>query len=113
MQSIKEPIYIYAKDTSEFWKYKTIDDAEKAIEIYDFNNYDVFDSTYRNLKPYKKDKYNRAGFELTDNVEENKLRQYAIEELMQRSHIQDKRSLDKIETKELLHRLPFEQGYSG
>ena len=108
MRPIEEPIYIYAKDSGELWKYKTIDFAEKEIEVYDFDNYDIFDGTYRKLKPYKKDKYNRVGFESTDNIEENRLKQYAIEELMQRCHIHDKISLNKMETKELLGKLPFE-----
>jgi len=108
MQPIKEPIYIYAKDSAELWKYKTIDFAKKATEVYDFDNYDIFDGMYRKIKPYKKDKYNRVGFELTNIVEENKLKRYVVKELMHRKNIQVENNLDKMGLKELLDMLPFE-----
>jgi len=50
----------------ELCKYKFLSDAEKDLEAYDIHLFTVFDSLYRKIELYKKDKYNRVGFRLID-----------------------------------------------
>jgi len=47
-------------------KYRNLEDAEQNLEAYDIDSYSVYDSSYRKLKLYKKDKYYRVGFRIVD-----------------------------------------------
>jgi len=59
---IKLPIILFGE--GELCKYNSIKDAESDLEAYDIESYNVYDSLYREIKLYKKDKYNGVGFEL-------------------------------------------------
>jgi len=50
----------------ELCKYKSLKDAEEDLEAYDIHLFTVFDSTYKKIELYKKDKYNRVGFRVID-----------------------------------------------
>lgn len=47
-------------------KYRNLEDAEQDLEAYDIDSYSVYDSSYRKLELYKKDKYYRVGFRIVD-----------------------------------------------
>ena len=80
-KKIIEPIYIYTKDSNELWKYQFISDAEISLESYDIDNYKAYDSLFRELKLYKKDKYQRVGFDILNDDEcYDDLFKYALNE---------------------------------
>jgi len=106
---IKEPIYVYAKDSNELWKYKFISDAENYLEAYDIDNYEAYDSSCRKLKLYRKDKYNRIGFSIFDDkLYCNNLFQYVLNEAKYHTKI-DKETLKHMPLDELLKILPYKE----
>jgi hypothetical protein len=76
---IKEPIYVLSHDSKDINKYKHLKNAEMDLEAYDIDNYSAFDSNFNKLKLYKKDKYNRVGFQLLDSkINEEEIRSYFL-----------------------------------
>ncbi len=64
MIEIKLPIILIGD--GNLIKYKTIEDAELDLEAYDMHEYYVFDRDCREINLYKKDKYFRVGFHITN-----------------------------------------------
>ena len=82
MNNIFEPIFIYAKDTGEVWKFKYISIVENSLEAYDIDNYEAYDSKFRKLILFKKDKFNRVGFKLdSKSIYENELKEYLMKDI--------------------------------
>lgn len=76
---IQEPIFIIMYDTKEIVKYNYLKNAEENLEAYDIDNYMAFDSNFRKLELFKKDKYNRVGLKAVDSrIDENKISPYLL-----------------------------------
>ena len=106
---IQEPIYVYTKDSNELLKYRFVSDAENSLEAYDLDNYEAYDSLYRKLKLYKKDKYNRVGFGIFNNESySDTLFKYALNEA--KYHTKDnEETLKNMSLDDLLRIIPYER----
>ena len=108
-KKIIEPIYIYSKDSNELWKYQFISDAEISLEAYDIDNYKVYDSLFRELKLYKKDKYQRVGFDILNDDEcYDDLFKYALNEVKYNTTISEN-DFSSFSLLELLAILPVKK----
>jgi len=79
---IQEPIFVIEHDTKEVTLYPKISEAENDLEAYDIENYTAYDSHFRLLKLYRKDRLNRTGFYIKgEELHEEELRKSIIEDL--------------------------------
>ncbi len=106
-QKIKVPIYVYSKDSRELWRYDDINYAESDLESYDIDNYEAFDSNFRKLKLYSKDKFGRVGFKIVNDGKkyENLLLKYAKNEIKHLCKPPNQKNYASIE--DILNDLPI------
>jgi len=77
---IKYPIILIGD--GELCKYKKLSDFEEDIECYDIDNFKVYDSIYKELEIYKKDKYCRVSVKIKEKANRYKDFKQLIKEYM-------------------------------